>query len=869
MGRKFAGLLAVALLAAVSAAGVRLTNVHATFSPGVITTQTGAPGSGAALNLGQGPFSLAWSFTTQHLLVGDEFNPVLRDIDTTVGSFPETVAAGNNAYGYRGDSGQATSAMISGAGATAFCGPGLTYFADTSNNVIRQIDAGGVITTVAGNGSRGYSGDGGPATSAQLNTPLGVACRTGGGFYISDTNNNAVRYVDAGGTITSWWINAPAPTGIVELGSQNVVAASITGAAGVWELTDTNAILIAGSPQWIAGYGGDGGGATFALLNTPTGLAYDFAYSELYIADTGNNLVRKVAGGVITKVAGLAPPAAAGYGGDNGPPVLATLNQPVGLALTGTRSGNTDIMFIADTLNNRVREINVSAGQPNIVTVAGNGSPSWSGDGAAASLAQLGNPHGVAFDGAGNEYFSDNQDNVIREIAASNGFISTVAGVATVAPGFFGDGGSATSALLNNPTGIAVDAAGDIAIADTSNNVVRWVDHASHNITTIAGNGIQGYTTATGSATTVELNLPRAVAIDSSGAVFIADTNNHRVVKVMSGNMSLIGGNGTPGYSGDTGAALNATFNGPRGLAFDGSGNLYISDAFNNRVRRVLAGGGVVTSAGTITTFAGNGTAGLAGDLNLATGANLNHPYGIAFDTGGRLYIADTNNQRIRMVGTDGTISSVVATCGITAGFAGDGFQASIAQLNNPFGVAVNASGNVFVADVNNNRVRMAVAIAGVRPSNCPSATAPAVSTRGSADPGPGGTSGIRIPWLGGTSAGSAAAPKMPSVPFSRVAPPVATAPKAAPAAAAQPAPAAPVAAAPAPAETAVRPPSESAAPPARKDDVMLAPPRTAAAKIESPTYLPVAAGTLAVVALVLLAVRRRRNRRLIGHTRP
>jgi len=648
MGRRSASVLvAVALCAAV--AGMRPASVHASITPGRIFTETGVAGAGTALQVAQGPFSLALSGA--HLYVGDGNNAVVRDLDSSTGN--ETVYAGNNGYGFRGDAGLATSAMISGAGAMVHCGTN-TFFADTANNVIRKVDGSGVITTVAGNGTPGYSGDGGPATSAQLFQPLGLACRTGGGLYIADTFNGAIRVLDAGGNIFTWWKGFYSPSGIVEIGSHLVDVAE-TGFNAVWQLTDVNATVLAGDGALGApGSSGNGGPATSALLRSPTGLAWDAAYGELYIADTLNHEVRKVAAGVITRLAGLEPPAAPGFGGDTGPPTLATLNQPVGLALTGSRVGTTDVMYIADSLNYRVRLINYSAGQPNITTVAGNGTPSWSGDGGLAGLAQLGNPFGMAFDGAGNEYILDNQDNVVRKITAATGIISTVAGIARQPGGFFGDGGPAVSANLNSPRGIAVDAAGNIAIADTGNQRVRWVNTAG-TISTIAGNGTAGNTGNGTPATTFELNLPRGVAIDGSGNVFIADTANNRVQKISSTTMTTYAGaaGGAPGSSGDAGPAASALLNGPRALAFDGSGNLFISDSNNNKVRRVTPGGALIS------TYAGNGTAGLSGDLGLSPAAELNHPWGIAIDGSGRLFIADTGNARVQRLAPDGTAEAI------------------------------------------------------------------------------------------------------------------------------------------------------------------------------------------------------------------
>jgi uncharacterized protein (TIGR03437 family) len=278
--------------------------------------------------------------------------------------------------------------------------------------------------------------------------------------------------------------------------------------------------------------------------------------------------------------------------------------------------------------------------------------------------------------------------------------ITTVAGNGT--NGFSGDAGAATGAQLSSPVAIAIDKAGTLDIADQGNNRIRQVSAGT--ISTVAGNGTNGYTGDGGKGSSAELSSPTGVAIDSSGIFYIADFSNSLVRKVTSsGTISTAAGNYTlgAGYSGDGAAAADAQLKQPAGVVLDAAGNLYISDFGNNVIRKV-------TSGGTITTFAGNGVAGYSGDGGLATSASLNGPRGIAVDASGNLYIADTVNHRIRKVAADGTIGTVAGIG--TAGFSGDLNRATSAALNSPRGVAVDASGNLYIADSLNSRIRRVAA---------------------------------------------------------------------------------------------------------------------------------------------------------------
>ena len=308
--------------------------------------------------------------------------------------------------------------------------------------------------------------------------------------------------------------------------------------------------------------------------------------------------------------------------------------------------------------------ISLNVNSQNIKTVAGNGIPGYSGDGGSAINAGLFYPQGVAVDASGNIFISDYYNNRIRKVSTS-GIITTVAGTGT--GGYSGDGGLATSANLLLPQGVAVDGSGNIYIADYYNNRIRKVS-TSGIITTVAGSGTGGYGGDGGTATSANLNLPQGVAVDASGNIYIADNGNNRVRKVSpSGIISTIAGNGTGGFSGDGSAATSAKLNSPAGVAVDGSGNIYIADYNNNRIRKV-------NSSGIISTIAGNGTGGFSGDGGASVNAQLFNPRSVALDGMANVYIADYNNSRIRLalacvsgsyVGTTGgDANSAINWCG-------------------------------------------------------------------------------------------------------------------------------------------------------------------------------------------------------------
>lgn len=332
-----------------------------------------------------------------------------------------TTIAGNGTQGYAGDGSSALNANMNLPFAAAVAGGNL-YIADQVNCVVRMVNSSGTISTFAGTAACGYNGDGGKATSAQLSKVEGIAVDSSGNVYIGDTGNNLVRKVSTSGIITTF----------------------------------------AGTPG-TSGYGGDGGGATGAFLSLPAGLAFDSA-GNLYIADTGNNVIRKVAAstGTITTYAGSFANGKT-YTGDNGPASKAGMYAPVAVAVDA--SGN---LYIADTNNNVVRKVSTNL---IISTVAGNGNPGFSGDGGNPAFAKLSHPNGVTVDSSGNVYISDTLNSRIRLVSPNSTTINTVIGTGQAA--YYGDNGPGLQAAVNFPAGLSLDGSGNLIIADTDNSVIR------------------------------------------------------------------------------------------------------------------------------------------------------------------------------------------------------------------------------------------------------------------------------------------------------------------------------------------------------------------------------------------------------------
>lgn len=647
----------------------------------------------------------------------------------------DAVAGISGMPGFTRDGWPATSALLNTPWGIAVDQFGRLYIADRDNHRIRMVDRRGIITTVAGTGESGFNGDAGvgrpfPATSAKLFSPFGVAFDVGGNLFIADFGNNRIRRVDR-------------------------VTGDITTVAGT------------GTP----GRGGvPGRRAKDAQLSFPTHIAFDQTSGSLYIADQGNSRILKITPPnpsnpvtgeePITSVAGTTLPGSTpgtsidrGFNGDNIPATSALLNGPHAIAFD--HLGN---LFIADTGNRRIRKVSRATG--NITTVVGNGTSGLTGDGGEATMAQLEFPTGIAFGGnpfVPDLYIADRFSSRIRKVKAGLGeiegrtgngeIITTMAGI-VAGYGFGGDGGLATSAMLAYPSGLAFDAAGNLYIADTDNYRIRMVSAPfgitpptavgsnpttapTGIITTVAGSGPfggpyqGGFGSDGGPARDAPLNSPLDVAVDKRSSlhsiVYIADTGNHRIRKVDSdtGRITTVAGTGAQGRGGVGGPAQRADLFAPTGVAFDeSSGTLYIADSANNRILKITAGMGPITGAETITRVAGNafGNAGFSGDRGPAADARLDNPVRVAVDAGGNLYIADMNNHRIRRVDARTQTITTVVGGGTAVGWGMGSFDndapkpANQAQLNTPFGVTLDTNGNLFIADYLNHRIRKVAA---------------------------------------------------------------------------------------------------------------------------------------------------------------
>jgi uncharacterized protein (TIGR03437 family) len=498
-----------------------------------------------------------------------------------------------------------------------FDGAGNLLIADTGANVVRKVTPAGVVTTVAGSGASGFSGDDGPALAASLNGPQGMALDAAGNLYIADTFNHRVRVVAANGTISTF-----AGTG-------------------------------------FPGYSGDDGPATSAAMILPADVAVDAA-GNVYIADLGNSRIRKVSQGVITTIAGNSgglPPR------DGLSATAVRLSGPTGLAVDSQGA-----VYIAEGSigsgsgldGGSFRIWKVAGGR--ITSAAGDGLRSFSGDGGPAALAQFDAPAGLAYDSKGNLFVADSQNNRIRKISP-DGIVTTVAGNAL--PGFAGDGGPATSAELNRPTGVAVDSKGNLYIADSGNNRVRMV-FSTGIIGTLAGNGNTAFFGDGGNSVLAALNRPQGVAVDADDAVYIADTGNRRIRRVVSAVIETVADG----------------LNRPIGVAVDDTYSVWVADAGDGSVKKFLKGGTVV--------------------------APLPGARGIAIDPSGNVFAAGSD--RVVKVGNDASISTIAGSGQCC--YSGDGGPAAAARLNAPWGLAADSSGNLYIADTGNDAIRVATASA-------------------------------------------------------------------------------------------------------------------------------------------------------------
>ncbi len=341
-----------------------------------------------------------------------------------------------------------------------------------------------------------------------------------------------------------------------------------------------------------------------------------------------------------------------------------------------------------------------------ILTAVGKGDEGYTGDGGKADTCLVHWPEAIALDDSNNMYIADANNNVVRRVDKKTGLITTIAGTGfragTGLGGYSGDGGPASAARLYYPSGVAIDPTGIIYIVDQRNDRIRKID-AAGTISTYAGTGFAGFSGDGGPAASAKLNHPTRIALDASGNLFIADSGNNRIRKVdATGNISTVAGDGVKGFLGDGGTAITAELNNPIDVAVDGSGNLFIADYGNNRIRKVDGGG-------TITTYAGISIPGFSGDGGPATAANIYEPAGLVIDAAGNLYFSDLANFRVRKIDLAGIITTVVGT-GLP-GYNGDGINATAAQVWFPEGLAIDDRDQLFICDKGNNRIRMISAV--------------------------------------------------------------------------------------------------------------------------------------------------------------
>jgi sugar lactone lactonase YvrE len=697
----------------------------------------------------------------------DVNNNVVRKINGSTGVI--TTVAGNGSQGFSGDGGSATSAQLGSPSGVAVDASGNLYIADFANHRVRKVTAAGVISTVTGNGTAGSSGDSGPATSATLSSPQGVALDRAGNLYIADSSSNVVREVNAstgiittvvgvagsgsfsgdGGAATSAHLNGPSgmafdTAGDLYLADQSNNRIRMVSASTGFITT------VAGSSAGGT-FSGDGGAATSAALNTPYDVKLDGG-GNLYISDSQNNRIRMVSAttGLITTVAGNGQ---AMHAGDYGAATAASLNQAFGMGFDSggnlyvaelhyvrkvglltfdpTPVGQSDgpIDFILQTTaDETISGFNVTPSQGNKYEFSVYGVTGCATDG--VTVIPAGTTCAVevrfipaypglrsvpmqAVTSAGKVSIGLNGIGVAPLAALTPGTMSTLAGEVN-SPNCNAYNGPALLGPLCNPSGGAVDAAGNVYVASYFSNTISKID-TSGNTTVIAGTG-SGYAGGIGGpATSAAFNRPSDVAVDAAGNVYFTDETSQQVFKIdaISQIITSIAGNGNQGYSGDNGPATMATFSEPEAIAVDQQGNIYVEDQFNNLIRKINTLGIITTVAGNPATI-NQGTTTFNGDGGPATQANLELCCGgvyagyddIFVDAVGDLFIGDSGHQVVREVTTDGIIHTVAGNNALGGGFSGDGGAATSAQLNWPMGVTVDAAGNLYIADFSNNRIR-------------------------------------------------------------------------------------------------------------------------------------------------------------------
>ncbi len=566
-------------------------------------------------------------------------------------------------------------------------GSGNFFVADTDNNTIRRITPAGVVTTLAGTAGSSGSADG-TGAAARFWNPEGVAVDGSGNVFVADSWNNTIRKITPSGVVTTLAGGANQtcgsadgtgaaasfciPTGVAVDGTGNIFVADSYNNT-IRKITASGVVTtLAGTAGSHGSVDGTGAAASFSmsfdpaqnsfLAGTPSGVAVDGA-GNVFVADWGNNNIRKITPrGVVTTLAGSADQSP---GSADGTGAAASFNWPEGVAVDG--SGN---VFVADSRNNTIRRITPAG----VVTTLAGTAGSWGSADGTGAAARFNGPSGVAVDGAGNVFVADS-DNTIRKITPTRA-VTTFAGTADSTGSSDGTG---ATARFSSPSGVAVDGAGNVFVADSGNNTIRKITPAGM-VTTLAGAASSGSADGTGAA--ARFNSPESVAVDGAGNVFVADWGNSTIRKITpSGVVTTFAGTaGSYGSADGTGAAASFSF--PTGVAVDGSGNLFVADLGNSTIRKI-------TPAGVVTTLAG--TAGSSGSADgTGAAARFNGPHGVAVDGSGDVFVADTGNNAIRKISTSGVVTTIVGVAAqVSAGNLPGPLPASILS---PSGVAIDAS---------------------------------------------------------------------------------------------------------------------------------------------------------------------------------
>jgi len=607
-----------------------------------------------------------------NMYVADRNNHMIRKF-TVPGV--EFVVAGSGNPGYA--DGLGASAQFSSPTGVAVDAVGNVYVADAGNHRIRKITAAGVVSTLAGSGTPGLVN--GTGTLASFNSPMALTIDAAGNVYVADQGNHVIRMITSAGAVstlagtgTPAFLDGPAAS--AQFSSPSGVVMNMAGILYVADRDNhrirkiVNGIVTTLAGNGVAGFGD--GPPNFTQFNAPYGVALDLA-GNIFVADKLNQRIRKITPGGLTST--IAGSGAAGFA--NGSGDVAKFNSPTSLAVDSAGT-----IYVADPLNQRIREIWYGK----LVSTPAGSIPGYA-DGA-DTLAKFGSTHGVAVDATGNLYVADGFNNRIRKITPA-GVVSTLAG--TGAPGNT-DGGTGV-ATFKEPVDVAVDGAGNVYVADGLNNLVRKVTPAGM-VSTLPSSG------PVPPGTQAAINFPAALALDGAGNLYVADMSNNMIRKITpSGAVSVLAGSGVSGYL--DGPAASAQFKAPSGVAVDPAGNVYVAD-LNNRIRKI-------TPAGVVSTLAGSGVAGmLDGPPNVAQFNFLLSK--ITVDASGNVYVADSWNNRIRKVTPAGVVSTVagkITTFGLFVVRNGDG-PSNLADFNQPMAIAVDAAGTLYVGDFYNYRIR-------------------------------------------------------------------------------------------------------------------------------------------------------------------